>query len=189
MGKCLMISRGEFNATTGLRLKDTSKNVIPAKAGIHKLMTSLDSRLRGSDKFGIIRGSLKPLIFWFIIISFGILHYAKVDGGDWKFLQATDEGEFLYDAESITHSAADTVGIWLKIIYSKQYKEREGLSSLSQTVGLWEIDCPNKKVCLLSMSHFPQGEEMSTPNIFLPPEWKSIAPGTIMETLYKTLCK
>jgi hypothetical protein len=39
-------------------LKDTSKNVIPAKAGIHKLMTLLDSRLRGSDKFGIIRGSL-----------------------------------------------------------------------------------------------------------------------------------
>jgi hypothetical protein len=39
--------------------QDTSKNVIPAKAGIHKLMTLLDSRLRGSDKFGIIRGSLK----------------------------------------------------------------------------------------------------------------------------------
>jgi hypothetical protein len=41
-----------------MNLKDTSKNVIPAKAGIHKLMTLLDSRLRGSDKFGIIRGSL-----------------------------------------------------------------------------------------------------------------------------------
>jgi len=39
--------------------KDTSKNVIPAKAGIHKLLTLLDSRLHGSDKFRIIRGSLK----------------------------------------------------------------------------------------------------------------------------------
>ncbi len=36
----------------------TSKNVIPAKAGIHKLLTLLDSRLRGSDKLRIIRGSL-----------------------------------------------------------------------------------------------------------------------------------
>jgi len=35
-----------------------SKNVIPAKAGIQKLFTSLDSRLRGSDKLIIIRGSL-----------------------------------------------------------------------------------------------------------------------------------
>jgi len=36
----------------------TSKNVIPAKAGIHKFLTLLDSRLRGSDKLGIIRGCL-----------------------------------------------------------------------------------------------------------------------------------
>jgi hypothetical protein len=44
-----------------LKLKATSKNVIPAKAGIHKLLTGLDSRLRGSDELGIIRGSLKSI--------------------------------------------------------------------------------------------------------------------------------
>ena len=38
------------------KVKATSKNVIPSKAGIHKLLTLLDSRLRGSDKLGIIRG-------------------------------------------------------------------------------------------------------------------------------------
>jgi len=42
-------------------IKATSKNVIPAKAGIQKRVIILDSRLRGSDKFGIIRGSLKKL--------------------------------------------------------------------------------------------------------------------------------
>jgi hypothetical protein len=42
-----------------MELKATSKNVIPAKAGIQKLLTSLDSRLRGSDKLIVIRGSLK----------------------------------------------------------------------------------------------------------------------------------
>ncbi len=36
----------------------TSKNVIPAKAGIYNKMKLLDSRLRGSDKIAIIRGSL-----------------------------------------------------------------------------------------------------------------------------------
>ena len=34
----------------GGKIKATSKNVIPAKAGIHKLLTLLDSHLRGSDK-------------------------------------------------------------------------------------------------------------------------------------------
>jgi len=42
-----------------VNIKATSKNVIPAKAGIHKVLTLLDSRLRGSDKLGIIRGFLK----------------------------------------------------------------------------------------------------------------------------------
>jgi hypothetical protein len=40
-------------------LKATSKNVIPAKAGIQKGLKLLDSRLLGSDELIIIRGSLK----------------------------------------------------------------------------------------------------------------------------------
>jgi hypothetical protein len=42
-------------------MKGTSKNVIPAKAGIQKFLTSLDSRFCGSDELIIIRGSLKTL--------------------------------------------------------------------------------------------------------------------------------
>jgi hypothetical protein len=44
---------------SNVSFKATSKNVIPAKAGIQKRLTSLDSRLRGSNKLIIIRGSLK----------------------------------------------------------------------------------------------------------------------------------
>jgi hypothetical protein len=46
-----------------LILLATSKNVIPTKAGIQKLLTILDSRLRRSDKLVIIRGIL--LFEWF----------------------------------------------------------------------------------------------------------------------------
>jgi len=42
---------------TPIRIKATSKNVIPAKAGIQNPLISLDSGLRGSDKLIIIRGS------------------------------------------------------------------------------------------------------------------------------------
>ena len=42
--------------------KAVSKNVIPAKAGIQNLLISLDSRLRGSDKLIIIRGSHMYLV-------------------------------------------------------------------------------------------------------------------------------
>ena len=39
--------------------KATSKNVIPAKAGIQKSLTTLACRLRGIDKLVIIRSTLK----------------------------------------------------------------------------------------------------------------------------------
>ena len=42
-------------------LLGSSKNVIPAQAGIQNQSKLLDSRLRGSDRLGIIRGTL--LIF------------------------------------------------------------------------------------------------------------------------------
>ena len=55
------------------KLKGTSKNVIPVKTGIQKPLISLDSRLRGSDKLVIIRGSLKGEKRWkdyiFIVIE------------------------------------------------------------------------------------------------------------------------
>jgi hypothetical protein len=54
---CEIIQFGFRISECGMGLKATSKNVIPAKAGIQKLLTSLDSRLRGSDKLIVIRGS------------------------------------------------------------------------------------------------------------------------------------
>ena len=42
-----------------LLFKATSKNVIPVKTRIYNQLKLLDSRFRGSDRLGIIRGSLK----------------------------------------------------------------------------------------------------------------------------------
>jgi len=39
-------------------IMETPKHVIPAKAGIQKLLALLDSRVGGSDERGIIRGCL-----------------------------------------------------------------------------------------------------------------------------------
>ena len=132
---------------------------------------------------------LKSIVFGFIIIALGIFSYTGVYGADWKFLRANVEGEFFYDSENITRSAANIVGVWLKIVYSEKFKGQEDLTHLSQTVGLWEIDCQDKKICLLSTSHYSKEGEISAPQVWLPPEWKSISPNTIMDTLYKEICK
>ncbi len=55
-GMTLFISKNLF---ISLKFKATSKNVIPAKAGIQKLLTSLDRRFCGNGKLIMVRGSLK----------------------------------------------------------------------------------------------------------------------------------
>jgi hypothetical protein len=132
---------------------------------------------------------LKSIVFGFVIIGLGVFTYTEVYGADWKFLQTNFQGEFFYDVENITRSAGNNGGVWLKIVYSEKFKEQEGLNHLSQTVGLWEIDCQDKKICLLSTSHYSKEGEISAPQVWLPPEWKSISPNTIMDTLYKEICK
>ena len=129
------------------------------------------------------------LLFFGFIITFGIFSYIVIYGAAWKFLQTNSQGEYFYDSENITRSKGNIVGVWLKIVYSKEFKEKEGLDDLNQTVGLWEINCQDKKACLLSTSHYSKEGEISAPQVWLPPGWESIAPNTIMDTLYKELCK
>jgi len=126
---------------------------------------------------------IKSLVFGFFIIVIWIFSYSGVYGADWKFLQINFQGEFSYDAENITHSSGNIVGVSLKIVYSEKFKKEEGLDHLSETVGLWEINCQEKKMYLLSTSHTSKEGEIWPPQVWLPPEWKSISPGTIMDTL------
>jgi hypothetical protein len=113
----------------------------------------------------------------------------EIGGADWKFLQKNFQGEFFYDAGQITRSSENAVGIWLKIVYSAEFIKEEGFDELKQTIGLWEINCKDKKVCLLSTSHHSKEGEISAPQVWLPPEWKAITPGTIMDALYQEFCK
>jgi hypothetical protein len=129
------------------------------------------------------------LVVGFIIIAIGIFNHIGARGADWKFLRTDVQGEFFYDFGNITCPAKNTVGVWLKVVYSENYKKEEDLGHLSQTVGLWEIDCQDKKMCLLSTSHHSEEGEISAPQMWLPPEWKSITPNTVMDALYKELCK
>jgi hypothetical protein len=129
------------------------------------------------------------MVFGLLISLLGIFSDTGVYGADWKFLKANVEGKFFYDAENVTRSAANIVGVWLKIVYSEKFKEQEDLTHLSQTIGLWEIDCKDKKMCLLSTSHTSKEVEISAPQVWLPPDWKSIPPYTIMDTLYEEVCK
>ena len=122
------------------------------------------------------------------VVALGLFGHSEVNGADWKFLKGNFQGEFFYDKERITRSSEDIVGVWLKTVYSREFKEREALDNLDQTVGLWEINCRDKQAWLISTSHYSREGEISPPLSWFPPEWKSIGSDTIMDALYKELC-
>jgi len=131
--------------------------------------------------------NLRCLIFGLMVLGF--FSGARTEGADWKYLKTTTQGEFFYDRERISRSSAHIVGVWLRIVYSKEFKEKERLDDLTQAVGLWEINCRDKRVCLLSTTHYSGEGEISPPQVWLPPEWNSIGPDTIMDALYNELCE
>lgn len=139
-----------------------------------------------SKLLSVKSGVIFPIILW------AIFFFGEGWTADWRFFRTTNEGEFLYDADSLTHPSINTVGILMKVVYSEKVKEREGLDNLGQTVGLWEINCNEKMIRLLSTSHYSKEGEMldpHSPRILLTPDWESISPGTVLEALWTQICK
>jgi len=75
-----------------------------------------------------------------MVVALGVFAYSEIYGADWKFLKASFQGEFFYDTQRITRSSENIGGVCLRIVYSREFKEKEGLDNLNQTVGLWEIN-------------------------------------------------
>ena len=89
------------------------------------------------------------------MVGFAIFGYAEAWGADWTFLLKNDRGEYFYDAESITHPSENTFGVWSKIVHSQKSidemaaKLGEEYKNLGETLILWEINCFDKKTCIV----------------------------------------
>ncbi len=134
----------------------------------------------------------KRLVIIFLIGQSIFGGYSPTLGADWKFLEENDKGKFFYDGESLVTSSEQTIGVWLKVIYSAKFKEQEGLKDLHHTLGFWEIHCRDKMIRLLLSSHFSEErheEVLSTPRVFKTPDWEPIPPDTVLDALQMIICK
>ncbi len=138
------------------------------------------------------KGIIKRILAILISMGIPIFINSPTFGADWKFLQKNEKGEFFYDAENMVISSEQTIGVWLKVVYSVTFKEQEGLKDLQEAVGFWEIRCKEREIRLLLLSHVSEekGEEVpSPPRVFQTPDWEPIAPDTILNELHGIVCK
>jgi hypothetical protein len=126
-----------------------------------------------------------------ILIGITIFANAEVWGADWKLFSSIDEADIYYDVESITHPSKGVVRVWAKSIYT-------GVSEIVLSVGeeyknvtfsedLMEINCSEKKYCVLCTAYYSTDGILDSESKVK--EWQSIAPKSVMEKLYKAVCK
>jgi hypothetical protein len=131
------------------------------------------------------------------IIGIALFDCAEVWGADWKFISSTDLYECFYDAENMTRSSKNIVGVWTKLVYTERgitgiVKEfGKHYENLSYSLELWEIDCAKKKQRILSITEYSaEGNILYTnPTKSRPSAWKSISRESVGESLYKIICK
>ena len=130
-----------------------------------------------------------------ILIVLMILGYTEVWGADWRLISSTDSYKCFYDAENITRSSKNIVGVWARLEYTEKgisgiVKEfGKHYEDLSYSLELWEIDCVKKKQRILSITEYSvEGSILYTnPAKSRPSAWKPISREAVAESLYNAV--
>jgi hypothetical protein len=129
-----------------------------------------------------------------ILIGLAILGCAEVWGADWKFYGSTENYLGYYDAQSITSPSKNIVRVWTRLVWTEKgvlgWVEDLGekCENLSHTIFLQEVNCAEKKLRLLSETHYDNKGSVIK-SFSSPGEWRFIIPETVTESLYKEICK
>jgi hypothetical protein len=129
-----------------------------------------------------------------ILIGLAIFGYAEVWGADWKHYGDDEKFSAYYDVQSITRPSKNIVRVWLRWDWTEKGvmvmvgdfgKKYE---NLSHSIDLHEINCVEKTIHSLSLTAYDnkRGVIYSSSS---PLKWDSIVPGSIIEILYKKVCK
>jgi len=134
-----------------------------------------------------------PVKLGVILIGLAIFGNAEVGGG-LETLWGRREKSAYYDVQSITRPSKNIVRVWLRwnwtekgvmVMVGNFWKKYD---NLSHSIDLHEINCVDKTIHSLSLTAYnnKRGVIYSSSS---PLEWDSIVPGSIIEILYKKVCK
>jgi hypothetical protein len=132
------------------------------------------------------------LLFFATSILFG---FSVVWGADWKRVRSTGSATLYYDTEEITHPSKDIVKVWTKWVYTeKGIKNAQDIfgknyENLSYSTKSYEINCKDKKTHIVSVADYNKNEVIISSEDKTNAEWLRIIPGSVLESLYKMVCK
>ena len=114
---------------------------------------------------------------------------------DWRIYAGTDEGQFYYDAESVTHPAKDMVHLRHKASFSESGIRRiaevfgKEYEDLAYSISIREINCSERKIRSLGVTYFSKSGKALDAAIDSRTEWHTIEQTAVIEGLYQMVCK
>ncbi|MHB8138000.1 MAG: surface-adhesin E family protein [Smithellaceae bacterium] len=122
---------------------------------------------------------------------------------DWVEYTRTEDGSILlYNKRNITKIGGKyIIQVWTKWIYSDEDREKtlikvrnsglstEGWSKLSYCLPLYQIDCRNKKLQILSNIQYDNGGMVLHSGSYDKQKWDYIVPDSTGEVLLKKVCR
>jgi hypothetical protein len=128
------------------------------------------------------------------VIGLAIFGYTEVWGEDWKLYSDTEMELWFFDASSITQPSKNIVRVWVKMDLTEKgvldavEKLGKKYENLKHSIILWEINCAEKKQRRLSATNYDhKGSEINS--ISFHSQWRFINPESMIESLYKEVCK
>jgi len=139
---------------------------------------------------------MKPLwLAIFLAICFAIIGYEDASAIDYRMFGENDEGVFYYDVESITHTSKDTVKVWIKETFrgpGAHVLSRalgQHYEKLEHSVSQEELNCKDKTSRHLSLTLYAKDGTILYSKTNVVEEFEPIEPNSVLEKLYKAVCK
>jgi hypothetical protein len=134
--------------------------------------------------------SLSVKVGVILVIGLCIFTYTEVRGADWKYMGESKDGAYHYDATSVTRSSRNIVRVRIRLEYNDKgvigmvREFGKDFENLKYTIGLDEINCPDKKMRNLTLTHYSkEGKIIFTGSS--QGEWHYVPSGSF----YNAVCK
>jgi hypothetical protein len=145
------------------------------------------------------KAGIETALFFCVLLISGVIFFPifllHASSADWRVYAGTDEGQFYYDAESITHPSPDTVHFRHKVIFSEKGIKRavesfgKEYEKLAYSISVREINCSEKKVRSLGVTYFTEEGITLDMAVDTKAEWHIIEPTAVIEGLYQRVCR
>src|SRR4030042_4055278 len=138
---------------------------------------------------------MKELTLYLLLAISILFGFSVVWGADWKQVRSTGSATLYYDTEEITHPSKDIVKVLTKWAYTekgiKNAKEVFGdkYKNLSYSIKSYEINCKDKTSHILSITDYNKDGTVISSERKTNAEWSRISPESVLESLYKMVCK